>query len=81
MHRRLQRLQGGEAANEEGAVGLVGQGAEMDTNVYEQLKLNTFQKLYEFLQDYEHMKSKKSLKEALDAYGEKIMAIAESYQR
>jgi hypothetical protein len=33
------------------------------------------------LQEYEHAKSKKSLKEALDLYGEKIMAVAENYQK
>ena len=33
------------------------------------------------MQEYEHAKSRKSLKEALDLYGEKIMAVAENYQK
>lgn len=37
--------------------------------------------LYELLEEYEHAKTKKSLKEALDLYGEKIMAVAENYQK
>lgn len=73
MQKRYQQLHAGESGDAEGA-------NELDSSLYETLRAQTFQRLYELLREYQQLKEKKSINAALEAYGEKLMAVAETYQ-